>query len=174
MKSIFLIFLGTFALLSCKKEEKTNNVDTNAETESKEESYNQLKYTINLPDTVIVNKPYQAIIKFESSFDSIIDPVQINPHDPNKMRLITFYNYEPVKSSAKSNENLILIDSTFVLNKNFDVNNIIFKEKGEFDFCGLVLDEIRYKEFTKEGVITSIHYEERKQEIRKKVVVIDK
>src|SRR5690606_16140383 len=115
-----------------------NHINTNAQTEINEESYNQLKYTFNLPDTVIVNKPYTATVEFQSDFDTIIDPVQINPHDSAKMRLITFYNYEPVKATVKSNEKLILIDSTFVLNKSFDVNNIVFKEKGEFVFCGLI------------------------------------
>src|SRR5690554_1707552 len=174
MKKPFIALFMCMCLFSCKNEEKTNNIDTNAETESKEESYNQLEYKFNLPDTLIVNKPYKATIEFESDFDTIIDPVQINPHNPTTMRLITFYNYESVRFPLESQKTLILKDSTFVLNKNFDIANIVFQEKGEFVFCGLILDEIRYKEFTKEGVLTSIHYEERKQEIRKKVVVVDK
>jgi|SRR5690554_2806503 len=142
--------------------------------EIQQPSYNQLEYNFNLPDTVIVNKPYSATIEFKSDFDTIIDPVQINPHDPTTMRLITFYHYEPVQTSIKPGDNLILIDSTFVLNKSFEVDNIMFKETGEFIFCGLILDEIRYQGFTKDGILTSIRFEEQKQEIRKKVVVVDK
>ena|SRR5690606_7210237 len=173
MTKPFIALCSFIFLFSCNKEEKMNHINTNAQTEIKEESYNQLKYTFNLPDTVIVNKPYMATIDFESDFDTIIEPVQTNPHDPAKMRLITFYNYESVRSPLESQKVLVLKDSTFVLNESFDVNNIVFKEKGEFVFCGLILDEIRYKEFTKEGILTSIHYEKRKQEIRKKVVVVE-
>jgi len=162
------------SLFSCKKEEKTNNVDTN--TESKEESYNQLNYTFNLPDTVIVNKPYQATIEFKSDFDTIIDPLQAGGaalEDPTKDRLITFYHYKPVKSTVKSNENLILIDSTFVLNKSFQVDNIVFKEKGEFVFCGLILDKMRYQGYNEQGILSSVRFERLKQQIRKKVVVVE-
>src|SRR5690554_267999 len=162
------------SLFSCKKEEKTNNVDTN--TESKEESYNQLNYTFNLPDTVIVNKPYQATIEFKSDFDTIIDPLQAGGaalEDPTKDRLITFYRFESFKHTMKPTE-LVIIDTAFVLNKSFDINNIVFKEKGEFVFCGLIEDRIMYNHYNEKGIRDSVHFDRLKQEIFKNVVVIDK
>src|SRR5690606_25775312 len=152
-----------------------NHINTNAQTEINEESYNQLKYTFNLPDTVIVNKPYQATIEFKSDFDTIIDPLQAGGaalEDPTKDRLITFYHYKPVKSTVKSNENLILIDSTFVLNKSFQVDNIVFKEKGEVVVCRLILDKMRYQSYNEQGILSSVRFESLKQQNRKKVVVV--
>src|SRR5690606_7023741 len=176
MKKQFIALCLCAFLFSCRNEEKANNIDTNAEKDNKEESYNQLKYTLNLPDTVIVNKPYQATIEFQSDFDTIIAPMQAGGaalEDPTKDRLITFYHYEPVKATVKSNEKLILIDSTFVLNKSFDVNNIVFKEKGEFVFCGMILDKMRYQGYTEQGILSSVRFERLKREIRKKVVVVE-
>lgn len=176
MKKSFMALCLCISIFSCKNEEKANNNETSAETGNKEESYNQLKYTFNLPDTVIVNKPYQATIEFKSDFDSIIDPLQAGGkalEDPTKDRLITFYRYEPVKSTVKSNENMILIDSTFVLNRSFDIDNIVFKEKGEFVFCGMILDKMRYQGYNEKGILNSVRFESLKQQIFKKVVVID-
>ncbi|WCM40977.1 hypothetical protein MG290_08370 [Flavobacterium sp. CBA20B-1] len=177
MKKSFIALCLCIGIFSCKNEEKANNNETNAETENKEESYNQLKYTFNLPDTITVNRPYKATIEFKSDFDSIIDPLQAGGkalEDPTKDRLITFYHYEPVKSTVKSNENMILIDSTFVLNKSFDIDNIVFKEKGEFVFRGMILDKMRYQGYNEKGILNSVRFESLKQQIRKKVVVIDK
>ena len=153
-----------------------NHINTNAQTEINEESYNQLKYTFNLPDTVIVNKPYTATIEFKSDFDSIIDPLLAGGaalEDSTKDRLITFYHYEPVKLTVKSNENMILIDSTFVLNKSFDIDNIVFKEKGEFVFCGMILDKMRYQGYNEKGILNSVRFESLKQQISKKVIVVE-
>lgn len=163
MKRIILSSFLAVTLFSCEK--KISN-------EFPELIFDELEYKLNIPDTVIANTPYSATIEFESDFDSIIDPVQINPHDSTKVRLITYYNYEPIKSPMKSLGQLIRIDSTFVLNKSFEIN-IIFKEKGEFIYCGFIKDVIMYNHYNGEGIRDTVHFEEKKQEIRKKVVVVD-
>ena len=128
-KTIIALSLCIF-FFSCEKKNELAE-------EIVQSSFDQLEYKLKLPDTVIVNKPYQATIEFKSDFDSIIDPVQINPHDSTKVRLITYYRYEPVRSPMKSIGELIKIDSTFVLNKNFEIS-IVFREKGEFIYSGLI------------------------------------
>ena len=175
-KPIIIVSLCIFFFSCEKKSEKNPYLDIKISSEITQAPYDQLEYTFNLPDTVLVNKLYKATIEFKSDFDTIIDPLQAGGaalEDPTKDRLITFYHYKPVKSTVKSNENLILIDSTFVLNKSFQVDNIVFKEKGEFVFCGLILDKMRYQGYNEQGILSSVRFERLKQQIRKKVVVVE-
>ncbi|WP_177762997.1 hypothetical protein [Flavobacterium sp. I3-2] len=163
MKYILPILI-VFFLNSCNKK---------TESDFPELIHNDLEYKLSLPDTVKVNKPYKVTIEFKSDFDKIIDAVQINPHDSTKMRLITYYNYKPIKSPMNSLSNFFLIDSTFVLNKKFEINNIVFKEKGEYFFYGLILDEMSYEGYNEKGILNSVEYDDLKQQIVKKVVVIE-
>lgn len=167
MKQIILCGLLAVTFFSCEK--KTAN-------EFPKPVFNELEYKLNLPDTVIVNKPYKATVEFKSDFDKIIDPIQAGGaalEDPTKDRLITFYHYKPVKAPMKSTDELVLIDSTFVLNKSFEVDNIVFKEKGEYIFCGMILDEMRYQGYNEQGILNDVRFEELKQQIFKKVVVVE-
>src|SRR5690554_1099141 len=174
MKDLIFYFLIVITLLSCdKKEEKNPYLDIKISEEIPEIPYKQLKYKIKLPDTVRVNSVYKAIIEFESDFDTIMPPVQVDASDSTKVRLITFYHYEPIKSPMRSEEDLILKDSAFVLNKSFNVLNIVFNEIGEFVFCGLIYDEIMFNYYNKHGIRDSIYFARRKQQIFKKVVVIE-
>ena len=165
-------------LYSCTKKVKsdTNHNDVGFSSQTQDTSYKQLKYKMILPETIFVNKPYKAIIEFESDFDNILDPIQVESalSDTTKTRIITFYNFIPVKSPMKSQGDLIIKDSTFVLNKKFTVENIIFEKTGEFVFCGLIFDQIMYNHYNKKGIRDSVHFDRRRQQIFKKVVVIDK
>jgi len=139
MKSIFLIFLGTFALLSCKKEERNPYLDIKISEEIPEIPYKQLKYKMKLPDTLVVNNVYKATLEFESDFDTIIPPLQVDAlSDSTKVRLITFYRFEPVRSPMKFNRDLILKDSAFVLNKSIDFDSMWCKKKKELVIRGLI------------------------------------
>lgn len=162
-----LSFLILIFFLSCN-EKKEDQIDSVPQV-----PFEQLEYTITLPDTVSVNKPYKASIQFKSDFDSIMLPIQVDVSDTTKMRLITFYHFEPIKIPLKSRGEMVLIDSTFVLNKNFEIDNIVFKEKGEFMFSGLIRDEIMYNFYNSRGICDSVHFDKRMQQIFKKVVVID-
>ncbi len=171
-----LTFVLILFLFSCKKEKDENAMykDLKISSENPEPPYNQLKYRITFPDTVQVNKPYQATIRFESDFDTILPPVQIDAvSDSTKTRLITFYHYVPVKPSMKNENDLILKDSTFIPNREFLVKNIVFKEKGTFTFCGLIYDEIMYNFYDNKGKRDSVHFARKKQQVFKDVVVID-
>jgi len=163
MKRIILSVFLISTFFSC---------DRKVSNEFPEILFDELEYKFNLPDTVIVNKPYQATIEFKSDFDSIIDPVQINPHDSTKVRLITYYRYEPVRSPMKSIGELIKIDSTFVLNKNFEIS-IVFREKGEFIYSGLIKDVIMHNHYNERGIRDTVSFEEFKQQIHKKVIVVE-
>src|SRR5690554_3481937 len=86
--------------------------------------FDELEYKFNLPDTLIANKLYSATIEFKSDFDKIINPLQARGDalkDSTKARLIYFYHFEPIQFPMKSNENFVLKDSSFVLNKSFDI-----------------------------------------------------
>jgi len=159
---------------SCeKKSEKNPYLDIKISEETPATPYEQLKYRMIFPDTVLVDKPYKATIEFESYYDTIIDPVQINPHDSTKVRLITFYYFESFKKTMEPTE-LVLIDSAFVLNKYFELDNVIFTEKGEFVFAGLIEDRIMYNHYNEKGIRDSVHFSRLKQQIFKNVVVVDK
>ncbi len=171
-----LTFVLIFLLFSCKKEKDENAMykDLKISSENPRPLYNQLKYRITFPDTVQVNKPYQATIKFESDFDTIIDPIQyIDVIDTTKIRTIIFYQFEPVEPSKTPKGNLILKDSTFVPNKKFTTKNIIFKKKGKFTFFGLINDEIMYNFYDNKGKRDSVHFARREQQVFKDVVVIE-
>jgi|SRR5690554_10958 len=176
MKAIFLIFLGTFALLSCKKEETLIDKKPKISSENLPKSDEDgIKYKLRLPDTVLVNQPYKAVIEFESDFDTIVDPIQVNirstTRDTTKTRVIVFYNFEPTKTPMQPH--LVLKDSTLVLNKSFEVDNIVFKEVGDFFYCGFIKDVIMYNHYNEGGIRDTVHFEERKQNILKKVVVVE-
>ncbi|WP_448606658.1 hypothetical protein [Paenimyroides ceti] len=170
-----IIFVLMILLYSCKKDKEDIDKNLKITSENPQPPYNQLKYKIILPDTLKVNKCYEAVITFESDFDTIIDPIQVSKalNDTTKTRLITFYNFFPVKSPMESQGNLIIKDSTFVLNKKFVIENILFKETGEFVFCGLIFDQIMYNHYNKKGVRDSVYFDRKRQQIFKKVVVID-
>ena len=164
MKNIILSGFLIITLYSCNK--KPYN-------EFPQVIHDELRYKLNLPDTVFVNKPYTVTIEFESDFDTIMPAVQVDASDSTKVRLITYYRYEPVRAPMESLRELIRIDSTFVLNKKFKFENTIFKEKGEFIFCGFIKDVIMYNHYNERGIRDTVHFEHRKQQIFKKVVVVD-
>lgn len=168
MKCKILSLLILISFVSCSKEKEVK-IDSVPQA-----PYEQLEYTIILPDTVFVNKPYKAKIQFKSDFDSIMSPIQVDVSDTTKMRLITFYRFKPIKTPLKSRGEMVLIDSTFVLNKSFEIDEIVFKEKGEFMFSGLLRDEIMYNFYNSRGICDSVYFDKRMQQIFKKVVVIDK
>lgn len=173
-----------FAFISCKKEEVDNikhrensGEDISITRESistPAEDANELKYRLILPETLQANKPYNAVIEFESDFDKIIDPIQyVTKLDSTKPRVVQFFLYEPRKLSERENKKYIIVDSSFVSNKKFTVDNIIFEEKGEYLFQGFLFDEIMYNFYDEKGIRDSIHFDQRRQVITKKVVVID-
>ncbi|WP_448606647.1 hypothetical protein [Paenimyroides ceti] len=174
MSQKILIFVLMILLYSCKKDEEEIDKDLKITSENPQPPFRQLKYKMVFPDTIQVNKPYEATIVFESDFDTIIEPIQyIEVIDTTKIRVITFYQFEPIKSPMKDENDLILKDSMFVPNKEFNVKNIVFKEKGTFTFCGLIYDEVMYNYYDNKGKRDSIHFTRRKQQIFKNVVVID-
>src|SRR5690606_4058447 len=140
--------------------------DRKVSSEFPEILFNELQYKLNLPDTVIANKPYTVTIEFKSDFDTIIDAVQLSPHDSNKVRIITYYRYEPVRSPMKIVHESIEIDSPYVRNENFENENVVFREEGEFIYSGLIKDVIMYIHYTAGGVRDAVSYEELKQQIQ--------
>lgn len=173
MKQFTFIILCITIMCSCTKNtDPYKKLKITGEVDQSEK--NQLPYTLIFPDTVKVNTPYTATIEFKSEFDNILDPIHYaTEKDSSKMRLVIFYRYEIMSSPLKKGTNLIVKDSTFVSNKKFDIENIIFKKKGEFIFSGLIYDEIMYNYYNKNGVRDSVHFSTKEQKVLKKVIVID-
>src|SRR5690606_25506337 len=99
-KPIIIVSLCIFFFSCEKKSEKNPYLDIKISSEITQAPYDQLEYTFNLPDTVLVNKLYKATIEFKSDFDNIMPPVQVDAlSDSTKVRVITFYRFEPFKHS---------------------------------------------------------------------------
>jgi len=184
MKKPLIALCLCISLFSCKKgagdnikngENSEEDIAITRESMSiSAKNANELKYRLILPETLQVNKPYNAVIEFESDFDAIIDPIQyVAKLDSTKPRVVQFFLYEPRKLSEKENEKYIIVDSSFVSNKKFTVDNIIFEEKGKYLFQGFLFDEIMYNFYNEKGIRDSIHFDQRRQMIKKKVVVVD-
>nr|WP_297309591.1 hypothetical protein [uncultured Flavobacterium sp.] len=166
LKKTFSYLLLIFIIVSCENKK---------ENKFPELIHNDLEYKLSLPDTVKVNKPYKITIEFKSDFDKIIDAVQINNsvQDSTKTRVVVYYRYHTVSASKNINENLTFIDSIPVINKSFEIDNIIFKEVGSSYYYGIISDVIMYNNYNDKGIRTSVRFDDYKQQILKKVVVIE-
>lgn len=184
IKNILIVLFVCIFYFSCKKEDSNNKVNKNEEKElvitrapvstpvSALEA-NELKYKLILPETLQVNKSYTAIIEFESDFDKIVDPIQYAVElDSTKDRLVQFF-YAPYKLPLNNNQEDRKIEPVYVSNKKFKVENIVFRDKGDHMFEGYIFDEIRYISYDNKGKRDSIHFDQRRQMIKKKVVVVD-
>ncbi|MCP1997524.1 hypothetical protein [Flavobacterium sp. HSC-61S13] len=177
MKTVnyFLLLMFLLISISCKKDrdemilfEKYKGIKL---TEKRSKlSENSIKYALVFPDTVKVNQAYEAIFRFSSDFDNIVEPMV----DTVNFRTITFNYYLPIKIGNKiENHDIVLKDSILIPNKLFVLENVRFTEKGSFVFLALIEDRIMYNFYNDSGKRDSIHYDRKIQEIKKKVVVID-
>jgi len=168
---IFFIILSLF-LISCDKNktQKNNIYEKYRGLKITEDiSQNDIKYELIFPDTIQKGEIYDAILHFESDFDTIAEPMK----DKLKHRIITFYYYEPVKYPLpKNGRNVTIQDSMFIPNKKFILGNIKFNESGEYLLSAAIKDEIMYSYYTDKHR-DSVHFSRKTQDISKKVVVIE-
>lgn len=164
--------LSIMLMVSCTENKKQNNKDYEEYKNLKiteDISKNDIKYELIFPDTIKRGEAYDAVLYFESDFDTIVEPMK----DKFKHRIITFYYYEPVEYPLTKNQNnLILKDSVFIPNKKFVLGNVKFAEVGEQIFSASVKDEIMYSYYTGKHR-DSVHFSRKIQEITKKVVVVN-
>lgn len=171
---IFGLILLVILFSSCeKKQKKERELEENTEiklTESLSKSLTgNIKYTLEFPDTLRVNESYQAVFKFNSPFDAIVDPMV----DTITFRTIKLSYYKPLELGTKINEDdIVLKDSVYIPNKLFVLGNIKFDKKGKFLFLVLIEDEIMYNYYNK-GLRDSVHIDRIFEEIKKEVIVID-
>lgn len=172
MRVITVLFI--LFLLSCDRLKEKEGIPEDykgieiTETRSKTVR-NNIKYTLDLPDTLKVNQAYDAVLRFESEFDTIVEPMV----DSINFRTIMFYYYNPVKIGVRNeNRELLVKDSVLIPNKEFVLGNVKFNEKGNYLFLALIEDEIMYSFYNKE-VRDSVHFDLKSQEIKKEVIVID-
>src|SRR5690606_1180765 len=116
-----------------------------------------------------INKSYNAIFKFDSPFDKIVEPFE----DTVNFRTITFFYYNPIEIGRKNKNGLMLKDSILISNKEFVLQNIKFSKKGNFLFLAMIEDQIMYNFYNKVGKRDSIHIERKIMEIKKEIVIIE-
>jgi len=161
--SIIIIYL----LFSCNNKENISGEYKNVKlTESISDD---VRYTLIFPDTLRINKSYNAIFKFDSPFDKIVEPFE----DTVNFRTITFFYYNPIEIGRKNKNGLMLKDSILISNKEFVLQNIKFSKKGNFLFLAMIEDQIMYNFYNKVGKRDSIHIERKIMEIKKEIVIIE-
>jgi len=171
MKSIG-IFLLVILLYSCQKKKNQHEEYKGIHlTESISESLSgNITYTLDLPDTLRVNELYDAVFKFNSPFDAIIEPMV----DTINFRSIKFSYYQPIKLGNKILErDIVLKDSVYIPNKLFILGNVKFEEKGKYLFLVSIEDKIMYNYYNSHGKRDSVHFDRIFEEIKKVVVVIE-
>lgn len=166
------IFLIMIMFYSCEKKgnqpEEYKGIQL---TESLSESLGgNINYTLELPDTLKVNQPYDAVFYFDSPFDTIVEPMV----DTINFRSIKFSYYKPIKLGNKIlKSDIVLKDSVYIPNKEFILGNVKFEEKGRYLFLVLIEDQIMYNFYNNKGKRDSIHFDRIFEEIKKEVVVIE-
>lgn len=170
MRIVYLLLIAIVFFSCIKKQQEKDEFEEYKGLQLTESLSKSLKgnisYTLELPDTLKVNQPYQAVFKFDSPFDTIVDPMV---SDSIKFRILTLFYYKPIKVGVKNkDDDFVIKDSVYIPNKLFTLGNIKFEEKGKYVFLVLMEDQIMYN-FYKEGKRDSIHYDRIFEEISKKL-----
>lgn len=105
--------LSIMLMVSCTENKKQNNKNYEEYKGLKiteDISKNDIKYELIFPDTIKRGEAYDAVLYFESDFDTIVDPIQFAVKlDSTKPRVIQFYRYEPKKLSSHPLKTNLLI-----------------------------------------------------------------
>lgn len=163
-------------LYSCEKKQKKGDYFEEYKdmqlTESRTKSiHGNISYAFDLPDTLRVNQPYDIVFKFDSPFDTIVEPMV---SDSLKFRAITMFYYKPIKVGVKNKESdFVIKDSIYIPNKLFTLENFRVEEKGKYLFLVLIEDQIMNYHYNDEGKNDSVHFDRIFEEIKKEIVVID-
>ena len=171
--SLFLIVILFF---SCEKKkqdkDKFDEYKGMQLTESRTKTMRgNITYTLDLPDTLRVNQSYDIVFKFDSPFDTIVEPMV---SDSLKYRVITMFYYKPIKVGVKNKDSdFVIKDSTYIPNKLFTLGNFKIEEKGKYLFLVLIEDQIMYYNYNENGKNDSVHFDRIFEEITKEVVVIE-
>lgn len=163
--AILIIIIQFF--ISCKEGKKIR------QKEIKEIIQKPIEYTIEFPDTVIVNELNDGVVKYKSKLDTIITTFG----DRKKNRYTRFiltatknpnYNFKHLKQTVRD---------TFgaVNNRNIPFYNITFSKTGVYYLDGIINDivliNLNKKDKEDDDLSRFIEQEER---VTKKVIVINK
>ncbi|MBB1149451.1 hypothetical protein H4K35_04755 [Myroides sp. NP-2] len=170
-----IVSLFLLLLISCEKKQKKEDFYEEYNgmqlTESRTKTLRgNITYTFDLPDTLKVNQAYDIVFKFDSPFDTIVDPMV----DTINFRTITMFYYNPIKVGER-NEDIAFKakDSILIPNKLFTLGNFKIEDKGKYLFFVVIHDEIMYNYFNDKGKRDSVHFDRIFEEIKKEVVVIE-
>ncbi len=134
IKSInFLIISFFLVLCSCKKD-STKEIVNQKTNEIKKE----LEYTIDFPDTLLVNKEYDGVIYYKSVLDTIITTFG----DSKTNRYARFILVTSKRPSISYEELKSKVKDTFgaLNNREIPFYRIKFNEPGEYYIEGLIND----------------------------------
>lgn len=172
---IVSLFLFLILFISCEKKRKKEEFYEEYKgmqlTESRTKTLRgNIAYTLDLPDTLKLNQPYDVVFKFNSPFDTIVSPMV----DTINFRTITMFYYNPIKVGVRNIDAAFKAkDSILIPNKLFTLGNFKIEEKGKYLFLVVIHDEIMYNYYNDKGKRDSIHYDRIFEEITKEVVVIE-
>ncbi|MFN3968877.1 hypothetical protein [Flavobacterium sp.] len=160
---VILLFVS-LVIFSCKKKDAI---------ETKKHTQERIKYKVQFPDTVIVNKPYNGVIKYQSSLDTVTTTFD----DKKKNRYVLFFMTITQNPNYDEKHLKQIFSDTFGAsnNREIDIENIQFNKPGIFYIDGIINDYVvidldkKNKEGTK--IVREIEDEKR---VTHKVVVIGK
>ena len=131
MKKEFIVLLSSFIFfLSCK--DKEDSIEEN--------KINKSQISLDFPDTVFVNKPYNGRINYKNALDTITKSLD----DIKKYRFIE-YSYTKTNTINYDEKHLknIVTDTFIALKSSFiPLNNIQFDKLGVNYIDGMITDEV--------------------------------
>lgn len=165
----YIFILGMCMIIfSCKE-----NKNLPAKLESKTKSHlikNDFKYEFDFPDTILVNKPYDGKIYFESPLDTVTEKF----FDKKKYRYVVF---KLPKDNRYNSDKELYDDSSMEYrfgatdNKTISFYDITFNKTGTFQIKGILEDIIIISDSVDKDKKRMI---ELSGEISHKIVVLEK
>jgi hypothetical protein len=175
----FILLLGILILQtlssSCnKKETRTENKDILIkENKVINLSCGRISYEVEFPDTIVVNKTYNGVIKYQSSLDTVTTSF----NDKKKKRYVMFFMTVTKNPNYDEKHLKQIIKDTFgaLNNREIPLPNIEFGKTGVFYIDGIINDyvviDLNKKDKDGVGLVREIEDEER---LTHKVVVVNK
>lgn len=164
---IFFIFCLQLLLVSCNKNDSKTN-DLLLEGDKK-----RIEYSIEFPDTLLINQTYNGVIKYKSPLDTIITVFG----DEKKNRYTRFILATTNSVDYDFNYLKRIVKDTFgaLNNREIPFYDIKFKQTGTYYIDGIINDIVSIdtvKEPTKKDYL--VRFIENEERVTHKVIVINK
>lgn len=164
MKRLIIILLPILLFISCKKEIESKNVKNIIE--------NPIEYSIEFPDTVIVNELNDGVIKYKSKLDTIITTFG----DRQKNRYTRFILTATKNPNYDFKHLKLVVKDTFgaINNRSIPFYNIAFSKLGVYYLDGIINDNVLININRKDQDGDNLsRFVEQEVRVTKKVIVIN-